>query len=596
AVFIPVLFMGGMVGRLLHEFAVTICIAILVSGVVSLTQTPMLCSRFMTGFHGTRERGLHRAGEAFFAGLLRGYDKTLSWALRHHILILLMFAGTIYGTVHLYGTMPKTFLPNEDTDQIFAFTEGSEDISFDAMVRHQKEVAAIVQADPNVDTLMSTIGPSGSRATGNLGLLFVHLKPRAERKLSADDIIQELRPKLDQVTGMKVYMQNPPPIRVGGYLTKAQYQYTLQSLDLDLLYRWAGILTQKLQEAPGFQDATNDMQIRSPIVNVSIDRDRASSLGVTANQIEIALGSAFGERQVSTIYTATDQYEVILEVDPKYQQNVASLPRLYIRSTTGALVPLTAIANIERGVGPLAINHQGQLPAVTVSFNLAPGTALGDAVDKLDQIVRELGMPKNIEASFQGTAQAFQASLQGMGLLLLMAILVVYIVLGVLYESFVHPLTILSGLPSASLGALLALLLANEPLSLYSFVGVIMLVGIVKKNAIMMIDFAIDKRRNEGLDAAKAIYEACLIRFRPIMMTTMAAIMGTLPIAFGFGSGSEARRPLGLAVAGGLVVSQLLTLYLTPVIYIYLDGLETHSGRFFARFSPRRRTKPAPAE
>jgi len=588
AVFIPVLFMGGVVGRLLHEFAVTICMAILVSGVVSLTLTPMLCSRFMRAHDEQRRGWLYRAGEQVFDAMLAGYDRTLSWSLRHRLFVMSIFVGTVAGTIYLYGIMPKTFLPSEDTDQIIAFTEGADDVSFPAMVRHEKDVAAVVAKNPNVLTFMSTVGAVGSRTTGNSGLLFIRLKPKRERQASADEIVQQLRPELDRIPGIKVYMQNPPPIRVGGYLTKGQYQYTLQSLDLPQLYAWSDRLLRKLQETPGFQDAMSDLQIKNRQVTVEIERDRASALGVTAQQIEIALSTAFGTRQVSTIYTASDQYWVILEVDPRFSANATELPRLYIRGGSGQLVPISAVARLAPSVGPLTVNHQGQLPSVNISFNLAPGTALGEAVDTLKAIVREMGMPKSIQASFQGTAQAFQSSLQGMGLLLVMAVLVVYIVLGILYESFVHPLTILSGLPSASLGALLALLIANHPLSLYSFVGVVMLVGIVKKNAIMMIDFAIERRRNEGMEAARAIYEACLIRFRPIMMTTMAAIMGTLPIAFGFGSGSEARRPLGLAVAGGLVVSQLLTLYLTPVIYIYLDRFEVASSRRFAKLRWRR--------
>ncbi len=588
-VFVPVLFMGGIVGRLLHEFAVTICVAILISGFVSLTLTPMLCSRFMRGQEHNRHNALSRAGEAVSAAMLRGYDKTLTWCLHHRGFVMLLFLGTVVGTGYFYAIMPKSFLPSEDTDRIVAFTEAAEDISFDSMVRHQVEVAEVVRQDPNVRTFMSTVGQSRSRPTGNLGLLFIHLKPRAERDLNVDEVIEELRPKLERIPGIKVYLQNPPPIRIGGYLTKAQYQFTLQSLDLEELYVWAERLTEEVRQTPGFQDATNDLLVKSPIVNVGILRDRASALGVTADQIETALGTAFGDRQVSTIYTSSDEYQVILQVDPKYRETAASLPRLYIRSTTGELVPLSAIAKVTRGVGPLTVTHLGQLPAVTVSFNLAPGVALGDAVDKLNEIVNGLGMPRTIQTSFQGTAQAFQDSLKGLGLLLVMAVLVVYIVLGILYESFIHPLTILSGLPSASLGALIALMLAGYPLSLYAFVGIVMLIGIIKKNAIMMIDFAISRRHGSEMDATRAIYEASLIRFRPIMMTTMAAIMGTLPIAFGFGTGSEARRPLGLAVAGGLALSQLLTLYLTPVIYVYLDRFEAGSARLIARLRPKRK-------
>jgi HAE1 family hydrophobic/amphiphilic exporter-1 len=595
AVFIPVMFMSGMVGRLLHEFAVTISAAIIVSGIVSLTLTPMMCSRFLRS-HGDRPPGrFFRATERAFEAMLALYRWSLDWCLRRQFLVLLVFFATLGGTAYLYYAIPKDFLPSEDQGRIFAFTEGGQDASFDAMVRNQRKIAEIIGADPNVLTYMSTVGASGSRVTTNTGFFFIRLKPRSERKLNADQVIQQLRPKVSTVPGIRVFLQNPPIVRVGGRLSRAQYQYTLQSLDLDELYKWAGVLDERIRNLPGIHDVTSDLAVASPMVVVKINRDKASTLGITSEQIESALASAFGTRQISTIYTSSNQYQVILEVAPKYQNDPSALSRLYLRSGTGQLVPLNAVVSVTHDVGPLMINHQGQLPAVTISFNLAPDVSLGTAIDSIRKLERELQVPATLSTSFAGTAQAFQQSLKGLGLLLVLAILVVYIALGILYESFIHPLTILSGLPSAGVGALLALMAFSTPLSLYAFVGIIMLVGIVKKNAIMMIDFAIEAQRKDGKTPAEAIYQACLIRFRPIMMTTMAALMGILPVAVGIGAGGEARQPLGLCVVGGLVVSQLLTLYLTPVLYLYLDRLQ-HARFGFRRPPPAALPKEHPAE
>ncbi|WP_412480264.1 efflux RND transporter permease subunit [Azonexus sp. IMCC34839] len=571
AVFIPVLFMQGIVGRLLHEFAITICAAIVVSGIVSLTLTPMLCSRYVKHVEAESHGRVFQAFERFFDGLLAAYEKTLRIAVNHPRTVLASFFATLFVTGYLFTVVPKDFIPSGDSGQIIAFTEGAQDVSFASMREHQRAVAEIVAQDPDIRSFMSAVGAGGIRPAANTGTIFMVLKPHDERKSTPDQIIQRLRPKLAAVPGIKVYMQNPPVIRIGGQITAAQYQYTLQDTDLNELYEWTGTLTQKIRQLPGFVDVTNNLNNLSPVVSLDIDRDKLASLGLTYGQVEDALQSAFSARQVSTIYGATAQYQVILEVTPEFQADPSALSRLYVRGSGGKLVPLDTVARFSRKTQALTVNHQGQLPSVTISFNLLPGVSLGQAVDQIKALEQEVRVPVSLNTSLQGTAQAFQASLQGLGVLLLVAVLVVYLVLGVLYESFIHPLTILSGLPSAGLGALITLLIFKVDLSLYAFVGVIMLIGIVKKNAIMMIDFALERQRKDAMAAGEAIFQACLIRFRPIMMTTMAALVGTLPIALGIGAGAETRQPLGLAVVGGLMLSQLLTLYLTPVVYVYLD-------------------------
>ena len=569
AVFIPVLFMGGVIGRLLHEFAVAISAAVLISGFVSLTLTPMLCSRILKHAHDVHHGKVYQASEKVFTGMLNIYERTLKTVLRHKPAVLSVAVLILAGTVYLFVTMPKGFLPSEDNGLIFAFTEASQGVSFDSMKAHQKKLMAIVEKDPNVESFMSAIGPAGPSVAINQGRMFMKLKPRNQRP-GIDKIIQELRGKFAAVPGIRVFMQNLPTIRIGGMLTKSQYQYTLESPSTDELYAGAGQMEDKMRTLPGLQDVTSDLEISNPQVNVQIDRDKASSMGVTAQQIENALYTAYGSRQVSTIYAPNNEYQVIMELEPQYQKDPAALSELYIRSNSGQLVPLSEVARLTPGVGPLTVNHLGQIPAVTISFKLKPGYSLSQAVAEVQKAaVGTLG--PTITTSFQGTAQAFQSSVRGLGMLLIMAILVIYIVLGILYESFIHPLTILSGLPAAAFGALLTLKIFGMELDLYAFVGIIMLIGIVKKNAIMMIDFALDAERKDGKNPEEAIYQGCLIRFRPIMMTTMAALMGTLPIAIGFGAGAESRRPLGLAVVGGLFFSQLITLFLTPVIYVYMD-------------------------
>ena len=567
AVFIPVLFLGGMVGRLLHEFSVTIIVAILISGFVSLTFTPMLGSRYLPP-HNRKHGPLQVALERGFQTLASAYDYTLQKVLHHKFATMAVAAATLAGTVYIFMTMPTGFIPSQDSGFVFGVTMAGQDISFESMAQRQKAVADILQADPNVANAVAFSSDS------NVAYLFSMMKPRAERKLSVDQTIEELRPKLGRVPGILAFLQNPPPITINGQFTTSVYQITVQSVNLNEIYEWTPKLTDKIRTLPGFTDVNSDLLISSPQVKVNIDRDRALSVGVTPEQIQNALYTAYGDRQVSNIYAPANQYSVILEVQPEYKRSPDALEKLYIRSSNQKLVPLDGVAQVARTVGPLSVNHFGQLPAATVSFNLQPGFSLGEAAKRVNDAVRELRIPASVTTSFQGTVKEFQESFQNLTILLVVAILVIYIVLGVLYESFIHPITILSGLPSAVFGALLTLALFGKQLDLFAFVGLIMLFGVVKKNAIMMIDFAIQVRRVEDLSAAEAIYRGCILRFRPIMMTTMAALLGTLPIALGYGEGADARQPLGLAVVGGLVVSQFLTLYITPVLYLYLEQLQ----------------------
>jgi len=579
-VFIPIIFMGGMVGRLLNEFALTIVAAVLVSGVVSLTLTPMMCSRLIRSGEEQQHGRVYRLSESAFNRMLQVYATGLRWCLRHRFIVLMSFAATIFATVYLYDVIQKDFLPAEDTGRLIARTQAGDEASYDALLVYQQQVAQLALADPNVAEVLARAGGSGGTRTNNEGFLLMRIKERGARpEKDINKIVQTLRRTLNTVPGIKVFVLNPPSIRVGGRASNADYQYTMQDLDLETLYKWVDIMVDGIRQLPGFQDVTSDLKVTSPSVMVTIDRDRAAALGVQAQAIEVVLAAAFGSRKISTIYTSSSQFPVILEVHPDYRQRVSDLSRLFVPSTSGEQIRLDAVTKVSTGVAPLSISHQGQLPAVTLSFNLSPEITLGTAIDRVRALEDRLGMPGSIATRFGGTAEAFESSLKNMGLLLFMAVLVVYLVLGILYESFIHPLTILSGLPAAGLGALLALIVFDLPLTLYAFVGIIMLVGIVKKNAIMMIDFALQAQRLEGKDSETAIYEACLLRFRPIMMTTFAALAGALPIALGHGAGAEARAPLGITVVGGLAVSQIITLFLTPVIYLYLEKLQQRWGK-----------------
>ncbi len=574
AVFIPVLFMGGILGRLFKEFAVTICVAILISGVVSVTLTPMLCGRFLRGGHGTQHGWFYNVTERYFEAVLRLYDRTLVWCLDRKGLVMLSFVIVVAASGVLFHYSPKGFIPDQDTDQLQAITEAAQGTSFKQMVEQQQKVSNVFKADPDIESFVSTVGGAASTTLGgpNFGQFVIHLKPRHERKLLVGDIMKRLRPQLAEIPGMRVYLQNPPVIRIGGQVSKSLYQFTLQSPDKQLLYENAEKLQALLAKEPLLHDVSSDLLIKSPQVSVKIDRDKAAALQVNANQIENALYDSYGPRWVSTIFSPVNEYKVLLELLPKYMGDPRALSMLYFKGDSGKLIPLDSIAEIDQETGPLSISHYGMLPAVTISFDVQAGHSIGEAVERI-QAIADANLPDSVTTAFQGAAKAFVGSLGNLMFLLIVAIAVVYIVLGILYESYIHPITILSGLPSAAFGALLTLYLFQMDLNIYAFVGLIMLIGIVKKNAIMQIDFALDAEK-EGLSPRDAIYQGCLIRFRPIMMTTMAALLGAVPIAIGYGAGGEARQPLGLVVVGGLLFSQLVTLYLTPVFYIYLSRFE----------------------
>ncbi len=594
AVFIPIVFMGGIVGRLLHEFAVTIILAILCSGIISVTLTPMLCARILRDEHDQQHNVFYRVSENTFNRIHDAYNRSLVWSLNHRRVILGIFLLSILISAGLFATMQQDFLPSDDSGRIGGQIQAQNGTSPDQMHKYLDEVSRVINADPNVEGVFAQMPGGNGTAGTNAGYMnIIVLKPLNERKLDADQIIRELRGKLSHFPGINVFLVNPPSIRIGGRPSRSQYQYTMQDLDQGELQDVSDRLITQMKKMPVFVDVNSDLDAAMPAVQVKIDRDRAAALGVSAQQIETALGEAFGGTQISQINTSANQYQVIMELLPKFQSNPQSLRRLYITSSSGQLVPLTAVTTLTNGTQPLSVNHSGEVPAVTISFDMAPGKTLSDAVTAIENASIAVGVPDSVQASFQGTAAAFQSSTQNMGVLLFIAMVVVYIILGILYESFIHPLTILSGLPSAAMGALLTLFIVGVPLTLYAFVGMIMLIGIVKKNAIMMIDFALQRQRASGIAPEQAIYEAALVRFRPIMMTTMAAMMGTLPIALGLGAGAESRRPLGLCVAGGLLLSQLLTLYITPVIYTYLDRLGARFSIFGTRKSP---PAPAPAE
>ena len=595
AVFIPILLMGGIVGRLFREFAVTLSIAIAVSLLVSLTTTPMLCAKFLKPHDQEKQGRFYLAGERFFGWLLGGYSRGLRWVIAHKLPILLITIGTFFLNVYLFILVPKGFFPQEDTGRIAGAARASQDISFAAMVTKMTALAKVVKEEPGIENVLAFAGSGGGGATVNVGRMYITLKPLSERHgVSSDEIINRLRPKLARTPGITLFLQSSQDISVGGRSSDAEYQYTLQSENLDELNKWAPRLLEKMRTMPELRDASTDQQDQGLEAGLVVDRDTASRLGISMSTLDNTLYDAFGQREVSTMYTSLNQYHVVMEVAPKYQLDPDSLANIYIKSTTGSLVPLTAVTHFEPSRTALAVNHQGQFPAVTLTFNLAPGVALGQAVTALQAAEQDIGMPSAVHASFQGTAQAFQSSLSSEPFLILTAIATVYIVLGMLYESYIHPLTILSTLPSAGTGAILALLITHTALSVIAVIGIILLIGIVNKNAIMMIDFALMAEREQGKTPEEAIYQACLLRFRPIIMTTSAALLGGLPLALGTGTGSEMRRPLGITIVGGLLVSQMLTLFTTPVVYLFFDKLQLKAQRLGKRFSAGETDTTAP--
>ncbi len=593
AVFIPVFFMGGVIGRVFNEFAVVLGLAVLVSGFVSLTLTPMLASRFLRADHHVTETGVVlRMLERGYLAMLRNYEWSLEAVLRHPRSTLAVTVATIALTGYLFYVVPKGLFPVEDTGFLTVATEAAEDISFTAMVEKQSRIDAIIRASPHVLNYNNEVGQVGARMGVNGGAFYVQLKPRSERP-SVTQVIQELRRQVSAVPGINVFFQPVQNLNIGVRSNRSAYQYTLASTNLDELYRFAPLIEAQMRRLPSLQDVGSDLQIKNPQAVINVDRQKAAALGLTAEQIRTTLYNAFGSRQVATILTASNDYAVILEFGSSFQESTEALSKVFVRSSAGRLVPLGTVATVSQVAGPLTVTHQGQLPAVTISFNLAPGVALGEAIDQIQNMERQLALPATITPGFSGTAQVFQQSLRGQGWLLLATVVVIYLVLSILYESFIHPITILSGLPAAGVGALLTLMLFKMDLSVIAMIGVIMLIGIVKKNAIMMIDFALDAQRNQGETPQRAIHQACVLRFRPIMMTTVAAIMGGLPIALGLGAGAELRQPLGVAVVGGLLTSQLLTLYITPVIYLSLEDARRAVLGWFGRAPPMVPAQPA---
>ena len=584
AVFIPILLMGGIVGRLFREFAVVLSVAIGVSLLISLSTTPMMCARFLRHETGRHNR-LYRFSENAFNRLLRTYDVSLRWVLRHQFLILLLTFGTVCLNIYLFVQTPKGFFPQQDTGKFGGLIQGDQDLSFAAMSQKLRQFTDIVLQDPAVDTVTSFVGGGSGGSTARM---FGQLKPLNERKLSIDQVIARIRGKTAKIPGAALYLQADQDLKVGGRFSGAQYQYTLQADNLSDLVHWAPIIMQRLQKVPELRDVNSDQQMHGLQSSIIIDRATAGRLGVAVQDIDNTLGDAFGQRQVSNIYKGLNQYHVVLEVAPEFQQSPDALKSIYVPSKSGKLVPLSAFAHYEPSNTALSVNHQGIFPAITLSFNLAPGASLGPAVEHIEAARHEIRVPNTVHATFQGTAQAFQDSLSNQPVLILTALAAVYIVLGILYESFIHPITILSTIPSAGIGALLAIQFIKSDLNIIALIGIILLIGIVKKNAILMIDFAVQVEREEGTSPVEAIYKACLLRFRPILMTTMAALLGAMPLALGTGVGSELRRPLGITIVGGLILSQMLTLFTTPVVYIYMDRLQSWLRRTFSKV-------PAPA-